>query len=552
MSAKNKKRVKHDAPSARKPIKKRSKLWTWAGFLTAPEKEKVPSKLIQIRKRGMTKRTIGKRGHRKVDITIIGLVALIGVLMSFSSVQDFFKASILSVNQKNTIVTSAHNRLGVGYQLGGTGPDGYDCSGLTSAVVKEALGISLPRTSRDQYSVGREITFENLGIGDLVFFKTYGDGISHVGIITSISSKEIKMTHANSYSGKVQEEDIKNMAYWQKTYVGAREITTATKDFVASDKPDTSYKAPKQATPDDEYNNYFPPSERNDPRLKVGAATIESNSNNTKVISDTSIQASPTPTPTTSSSTTATPSPSIQNSALSAQNSSRPSWLPADTQSSPLALATPAPTATTTPSPSVTSRTTPTPSAIATPTPSPSQLSALSSQLSFTDLSTKHYAYSAIKQLSDLKVINGYEDGTFRPDDPVTRAELTKMVYKALNKDAKGSSTTPFNDIDNNHPLGKFVLSAYRDGVIKGYSDYTFRPQNSVTKAEGSKIILKAFKVPGEKAKTLVEDIDHLAELEDYIGYMINHNLLPIIDGLIRPDSALTRAQTSYILASLL
>lgn len=520
-----------------------AKLISWASFLTAPRTvAKTDTKHVQIRKRGLTKRQIGKKGLRKVDITIIGFVALIAILVSFSSVQDYFKASILSLGQKNAVVASAQSRIGIGYKMGGTGPDGYDCSGFTSTVMKEALGINLPRTSRDQYSVGQDIAFDDLGVGDLVFFATSGGStISHVGIITNISGSQIKMTHANSYSGRVQEEDIKQAAYWQQTYIGAREITNATKDIVADTKPDPTFKKPAKSSLGDEYNSYFPPSESTDPRLKVGAATIETNTTSTKVISDTSVQATARPTVTASSTPTASATATPSSSATITPSSTSTATPTASVSVTPTATATS--TASTTPSATVTAS--PTPTSTTTPTATPSNKL-------FSDVSTNHYAANAIEKLSKLGVINGYNDGTFRPDASVTRAELTKMVYLASKKPVKVMNTNPFSDVDTNNALSKYVLSAYRENLLKGYKDFTFRPQSSVTKAEGSKIVLKAFTVAGEKPKQTISDLGDLGDLENFIGYMINHKLLPVVDNLVRPNTPLTRAQTAYILASLI
>lgn len=519
---------KSQAKQVKKPSLS-SKVISWASFLTAPKSTKKPAtKHVQIRRRGLTQRQIGKRGMRKVDITIIGFVALIAVLISFSSVQDYFKASILSLGQKNAVVASAQSRIGASYSLGSTGPESYDCSGFTSTVMKESLGITLPRTSRDQYSVGREIAFENLGVGDLVFFATSGGtNISHVGIITNISGGQVKMTHANSYIGRVQEEDIKNATYWRQTYIGAREITNATKTILASSEPDPTYQKPVKKTVDDEYNNFFPPSEPTDPRLKVAAATIETNATNTKIISDTSVEGPATP------KQTATGTPTATSSATPTATAS--------------ATTTPSPSASVSPSATVTSTTAPTPTS-ATPTAT----AEATVKKSFPDVDADHYAYAAIKKLSDMGVINGYSDGTFRPDASVTRAELTKMVYIAGEKDIKGMNNSPFTDLDTTNALSKYVLSAYREGLIKGYTDFTFRPQSSVTKAEGSKIILKAFNQPSEKSKTKVADISKLGDLENYVGYMINHKLLPVVDNMVRPDTPLTRAQTAFILAAMI
>jgi len=63
-------------------------------------------------------------------------------------------------------------------EMGATGPNAYDCSGLTTAAYR-SVGVSLPRTSQAQYRVGTPVSLSNLQPGDLVF---YYSGISHVGI----------------------------------------------------------------------------------------------------------------------------------------------------------------------------------------------------------------------------------------------------------------------------------------------------------------------------------------------------------------------------------
>jgi peptidoglycan DL-endopeptidase CwlO len=72
----------------------------------------------------------------------------------------------------------AKSQLGKPYQFASDGPNGYDCSGLTSASWR-AAGVSLPRTSRAQYGVGRAVSRSELALGDLVFFYS---PISHVGL----------------------------------------------------------------------------------------------------------------------------------------------------------------------------------------------------------------------------------------------------------------------------------------------------------------------------------------------------------------------------------
>jgi cell wall-associated NlpC family hydrolase len=76
------------------------------------------------------------------------------------------------------VIAFARDQLGKPYVWGATGPDSFDCSGLTQAAYK-AAGINLPRTTWDQVNVGHRVSVDALQPGDLIFF--YSD-ISHVGL----------------------------------------------------------------------------------------------------------------------------------------------------------------------------------------------------------------------------------------------------------------------------------------------------------------------------------------------------------------------------------
>ncbi|GAB6155900.1 NlpC/P60 family protein [Desulfosporosinus burensis] len=83
----------------------------------------------------------------------------------------------------NAIIATAKKYIGVSYLWGGTSPEtGFDCSGYVKYVFAQN-GISLPRVSRDQYSIGASVDFNNLQPGDLVFFSIAGNGkVDHDGM----------------------------------------------------------------------------------------------------------------------------------------------------------------------------------------------------------------------------------------------------------------------------------------------------------------------------------------------------------------------------------
>ncbi|MBE6976703.1 MAG: NlpC/P60 family protein [Ruminococcaceae bacterium] len=116
------------------------------------------------------------------------------------------------------IVNTAKQYIGVPYVWGGTSPKGFDCSGLVQYVFK-AHGISLPRTTKQQWTVGASISKQQLKVGDLVFFaNTYTSGISHVGIYVGNN----QFIHASSSQGVII-SSLSN-TYWAAHYYGCRSI----------------------------------------------------------------------------------------------------------------------------------------------------------------------------------------------------------------------------------------------------------------------------------------------------------------------------------------
>lgn len=115
-------------------------------------------------------------------------------------------------------VRSALAYLGSRYRYGGSSARGFDCSGFTMHVFRKH-GIVLPHSSRAQFRVGVPVARHELRPGDLVFFRTRGRGVSHVGIYIG----DGKFIHASSARGRVRIDTL-NSGYYKKRYVGARRI----------------------------------------------------------------------------------------------------------------------------------------------------------------------------------------------------------------------------------------------------------------------------------------------------------------------------------------
>ncbi len=107
------------------------------------------------------------------------------------------------------------------------------------------------------------------------------------------------------------------------------------------------------------------------------------------------------------------------------------------------------------------------------------------SAMNFPDVNENAWSLEAISVLSKGNVINGYPDGTFRPENPITRAEFAKVAAK-FEKLAK-TDVNPFTDIAE-HWAFETIKSAALKGWINGYPNNTFGPENYITRAEAVKL----------------------------------------------------------------
>jgi cell wall-associated NlpC family hydrolase len=114
------------------------------------------------------------------------------------------------------LTRTALRYIGVPYEWGGESFDGVDCSGFVQAVFRHN-GIELPRTADAQFEVGRRVFGQdNLRPGDLVFFQTYTEGASHVGIYLGSG----RFVHASASDG-VRIDSLSD-DYYASRYLGAR------------------------------------------------------------------------------------------------------------------------------------------------------------------------------------------------------------------------------------------------------------------------------------------------------------------------------------------
>ena len=108
---------------------------------------------------------------------------------------------------------------------------------------------------------------------------------------------------------------------------------------------------------------------------------------------------------------------------------------------------------------------------------------------SYTDVIPEAWYNNAISTLSNMGIINGYEDGTFRPDNPITRAELTKIAVSFFGSAGNNFKSSSFTDVADGAWYSRFIAAAEDLGLVYGYGDGTFLPDNLITRAEAFAIV---------------------------------------------------------------
>ena len=121
-------------------------------------------------------------------------------------------------------------------------------------------------------------------------------------------------------------------------------------------------------------------------------------------------------------------------------------------------------------------------------------LGGLASAAQLSDVSTS-WAKADIEALMKDGIISGYPDNTFRPEHPVTRAEFARILSKAFHYEPSGRNN--FSDIQN-HWAEKDINALVEKEIIQGYPDGSFKPDTKISRAEMATMLTRAIKLDGD------------------------------------------------------
>ena len=117
-----------------------------------------------------------------------------------------------------------------------------------------------------------------------------------------------------------------------------------------------------------------------------------------------------------------------------------------------------------------------------------SVMAAETTKVKLTDVTdTTKYA-EEILTLVELGIINGYEDSTFKADAEISRAEFTKIIAASMGATDKTNGTTTLTDITD-HWAKPYIIAAQANDIINGFEDNTFRPDEPLTRGQFCSVI---------------------------------------------------------------
>ncbi len=161
----------------------------------------------------------------------------------------------------------------------------------------------------------------------------------------------------------------------------------------------------------------------------------------------------------------------------------------------------------------------------------------------FLDVPQVHPDFAAIERLRKEGIVRGFANGDFCPDQDVTRAEALKIILLAFEIPLADADADLFSDVGLTDWHIVYVSTAKARGIINGYGDGTFRPAAPISRAEICKVIFVASgQLPPSSVKTLA-DVPADAWFHDFAMAAVEHKMFPLVGKKFVPDKSVTRGE---------
>lgn len=160
-----------------------------------------------------------------------------------------------------------------------------------------------------------------------------------------------------------------------------------------------------------------------------------------------------------------------------------------------------------------------------------------------------HWAQKSIEQMYSYKIVNGFEDGTFRPENSVTRAEYIKMIVGILGLEEK--TVDLFEDVKSTDWYAPYIGGAYSSNLVQGLTKTTFAPNNTISRQDAAVIVYRAIaeKLDVNSSAPQFGDEGEIAPYaKEAVKLLSASGLLNGSSGNFNPRSNMTRAETATFL----
>ena len=168
----------------------------------------------------------------------------------------------------------------------------------------------------------------------------------------------------------------------------------------------------------------------------------------------------------------------------------------------------------------------------------------------FSDVAPGAWYYDNVMDAAANEYVSGYEDGTFKPGNSVTRAEFASMIAKAMGYDDSLAGETRFKDVAADQWYAGAITFCADNGIISGYDDGTFQPGKTISRQEVASILKNAFNLTGNTGDLFPDDSAIAGWAKENV-YAVKHSGLMKgyeEDGTFRPNGLMTRAEAASIL----
>lgn len=180
------------------------------------------------------------------------------------------------------------------------------------------------------------------------------------------------------------------------------------------------------------------------------------------------------------------------------------------------------------------------------PTASPTYAPSLVGDNPYTDIDNYEWAQEAIIGLTNAGIVNGMGDGEFNPAGEVTREQFCKMVVLMFGV-YKENIVTSFNDVDPNAWYTDYVASAVEAGYVEGQSDEYFGIGESIMRQDMATILYRALGQTGDEVELTFSDVDNIADYaKNAVAELVGLNVINgYTDGTFLPRGTATRAEAA-------